>query len=429
MIKEKTGIVIKDVSLVYDLIYDRTTSLKEYIVNLLHRRKFVDKKKDKLFALNKINLTIRNGERVGIIGLNGAGKSTLLKIISGILTPTEGSMEIKGNVQPLIEIGAGFNYEFSGRENIYLNGAMLGFSKKQIKEKEGAIIEFAEIGKFIDIPIKYYSSGMMLRLAFTIATMIHPEILILDEMLSAGDLEFMVKAKKRMDQLLNIAKILVIVSHDINLLVSLTTRTIVLDKGNVMYDGPTDSAIEFYKNLIASNIDQKEKKKVEEKKENIREVEVEDSDQKIIFIKETYLNETKEETIEIPPGNETNFFIEYEVRDKFDEFYINLHITDKVGMPIAHLRNDFSGIELKDFEEGIYKTNISIKKIPFKSDKYRYGFQLVGKVNDNLIIEESKNKIFKISGDRKKHILIDHEWDISKKNKGKSSSFARISND
>lgn len=206
----------------------------------------MNQKKSTFNALEGINLEIKNGERIGIIGHNGAGKSTLLKVISGILKPTHGSIEVHGNIQPLIEIAAGFNPEFTGRENIYLNGYMLGFTPEQIKNKEAEIIEFAELAKFIDVPIKYYSSGMSVRLAFSIATTIEPEYLMFDELLSAGDASFQVKAEERMNSLVNKAKILVVVSHSMTSIRHLTNRVILLSHGKIIYDGPTELAIKKY---------------------------------------------------------------------------------------------------------------------------------------------------------------------------------------
>jgi ABC-type polysaccharide/polyol phosphate transport system ATPase subunit len=249
MINETTHIKIENLSLVYDLYYDKTNTLKEFFVNKLTGKKYVEKQKAKLNALDNISFNINHGERLGVIGLNGAGKSTLLKVLSGILKPTSGKLYVKGSVQPLIEVGAGFNPEFSGRENIYLNGAMLGFNKKQIMEKEDEIIEFSELQDFIDVPVKYYSSGMTVRLGFTIATIIKPEILLMDEMLSAGDVSFIAKAKRRLDELLNIAKILILVSHDLELIKKLTPRAIVLNHGKIIFDGNTEEAINYYKDL------------------------------------------------------------------------------------------------------------------------------------------------------------------------------------
>lgn len=241
-------IELNNVGLKYDLYYDKTTNLKEYLINLLlPKRTNLPQRENKLAALSNINLHLKEGDRIGIIGPNGAGKSTLLKIISGVLHPTSGAVRIKGNIQPLIEVGAGFNPEFSGRENIYLNGYMLGFSKKQITLKEKEIIEFSELGEFIDVPIKYYSSGMSVRLAFAIATSIEPEILVFDEMLSAGDLHFMEKAKKRMNALLEMAKILVFVSHDLKLVESLCKEVLVVNKGQIVFRGKPAEAIEYYR--------------------------------------------------------------------------------------------------------------------------------------------------------------------------------------
>jgi ABC-type polysaccharide/polyol phosphate transport system ATPase subunit len=241
----------ENLSLEYLLYRDQTSSIKEFLINRLHRRKELIKSNDHLLALDNINLTISEGDRLGILGFNGAGKSTLLKVISGILKPTHGKLTTIGQIQPLIEIGAGFNPEFSGRDNIYLNSYMLGFSKKEIAQKEFEIIKFSELEEFIDVPIKYYSSGMVVRLAFSIATTIRPEILVLDEMLSAGDLTFINKAKARMNEIINTAKILVLVSHDLNLIESLTKTCIILDKGKIIFQGTTHLAIQHYKDLAS----------------------------------------------------------------------------------------------------------------------------------------------------------------------------------
>ncbi len=251
--EQNCNVSLKNVSLIYELHYDKTTDFKDFIISRLIKRKYVEKRKDVLFALNDINLDIKHGERVGIVGLNGAGKSTLLKVVSNILKPSRGTLSVTGTVQPLIEISAGFNPEFSGREKIYFNGYMLGFNKKQIKAKEQEIIDFTELDDFIDMPVKYYSSGMSIRLAFTIATMIEPEILIFDEMLSAGDVNFVEKAKKRINELVSVAKILILVSHDLNLVKSLATRIIVLNHGRVHFDGDVATGINSYLELAKSS--------------------------------------------------------------------------------------------------------------------------------------------------------------------------------
>jgi len=246
MNQHNISINLKNVSLAYELHYDKTNDFKEYVINRLIKRKYVHKAKDVHNALDGIDLNIAVGERVGIIGLNGAGKSTLLKVISGILKPTTGEIIVNGAVQPLIEIGAGFNPDFTGRENIYLNSYMLGYTKAQVTKYENEIIEFADLGHFIDTPIKYYSSGMAVRLAFSIATIVNPEILVFDEMLSAGDAVFIEKAKKRVQGLITQAKIMVLVSHDLELVKSLCTRCLVIKNGKIVFDSDANSAVDFY---------------------------------------------------------------------------------------------------------------------------------------------------------------------------------------
>lgn len=240
-------IKLENVTLTYELYHDQTRSLKEAVVNLFHKRQYAEKKKSAFNALENVSLSVEEGERLGIIGGNGAGKSTLLKVISGILKPTRGRVIVNGTIQPLIEISAGFNPEFSGLENIYLNGYMLGFSKPQIQKNEKAIIEFCELGDFISVPVKYYSSGMSVRLAFAIATSIEPEILLFDEMLSAGDTHFAAKASERMNSLLDRSKGMVIVSHDLGMVEKLCSRVIWLQQGKIAADGSPSEVIKAYK--------------------------------------------------------------------------------------------------------------------------------------------------------------------------------------
>lgn len=249
MSSDSSVISIKDMTLTYTVYLDRTLSIKELFLNWLHRRKYVDQAKEKFEALSSINLKVGEGERLGIIGRNGAGKSSLLKVIAGILKPSKGVVRVNGNIHPLIEISAGFNPEFSGRENIYLNGYMLGFDRKAIRDKEKEIIEFADLAEFIDVPVKYYSSGMSVRLAFTIATSIEPDILILDEMLAAGDAVFREKAKLRMENMINKARAILIVSHDMDLIKRFSSRTIVIHKGKIIFDGAPESAVQHYLSL------------------------------------------------------------------------------------------------------------------------------------------------------------------------------------
>lgn len=411
---DNCSIRFDNVSLVYDLYYDKTTTLKEYVVNSLTRRKYSDPSEKKLYALRDVSLDIEHGERLGVIGLNGSGKSTFLKIIAGLLRPTEGRVLIEGTVQPLIEVGAGFNPEFSGRDNIYLNGAMLGFSKKQIAEKERDIIEFAELGSFIDVPVKYYSSGMAMRLAFTIATLIEPEILVMDEMLSAGDLEFIQKASNRMDQIVSSAKLLVIVSHDLSLIRSLARRVIVLHKGDMVYDGETDAAIDFYTDLISDKIEKKkeEQRLLEEKRQALDPEPPGDREPELISVGNGRLSNETRAGNENWPEDRLRFGIDFETTETFDNFYINLVITDKAGVTLGHLRNDFADIELNDFKAGPYSVEIPVLEIPFKSGRYRYYFRFVGVKDKKNFIKDSEPGEFTLLGNKKQHRLIRHEWII-----------------
>lgn len=238
-------ISVEDLSIRFRLYHDRSPSLKDYVAGLFRRAK--PNPYSDFWAINHVSFTIQAGERVGIVGHNGAGKSTLLKALCRIYEPTSGLIRVKGRVAPLLEIGAGFHPEFAGRENIYLNGAILGYSKAQLRAIEQEIIDFAELEEFIDTPVKYYSTGMYLRLAFALATAVQPEILILDEMFAGGDASFVQKATARMHKVIEGANILVVVSHDINLLERLCTRVIWMDHGRVREDGAAREVLGHYR--------------------------------------------------------------------------------------------------------------------------------------------------------------------------------------
>ena len=239
------AIELRDVTLQFLSYHDKQYSLKQAALDLIFRR-VAPELAPEYTALRGVSLRIDKGERVGIVGSNGAGKSTLLRVISRIYPPTSGMVRVRGKVAPLIEMGAGFNVELSGRDNIRLNGAMLGFSRKEMDARAPGIWEFTGLGEFTDLPLKYYSSGMYSRLAFAIATEIEPEILLLDESLNAGDAAFMAKAKVRIRRLLDRSHVVVIVSHDMNALRELCDRGIRLVKGRVTDDGPIGEVIDRY---------------------------------------------------------------------------------------------------------------------------------------------------------------------------------------
>lgn len=231
-----------DISMRYLMTYDRIQSIKEYIVQML-RGKI---KYEEFWALKNVSFEVERGEVVGIIGHNGAGKSTLLKVISGILKPTGGELEVHGNVVPMLELGSGFDHDLTGRENIFLNGSILGYSEKYLKEKYEQIVEFSELGKFIDVPIRNYSSGMLMRLAFSIATVVQPEILIVDEILAVGDAAFQEKSKTRMLELMGGGTTVLFVSHSLEQIREMCDRVIWLERGQIKAIGATKEICDAY---------------------------------------------------------------------------------------------------------------------------------------------------------------------------------------
>ncbi|HOQ76369.1 MAG TPA: ABC transporter ATP-binding protein [Thermoclostridium sp.] len=236
-------IKVENISMKFLIMHDRIRSLKEYTVALLKRRL----KYEEFWALRNVSFEVRRGEVMGIIGRNGAGKSTLLKIISGILKPTEGKVKTGGNIVPMLELGSGFDLDLTGRENIFLNGAILGYSEDFLKSKYDEIVEFAELEKFIDVPIRNYSSGMLTRLAFSIATVVNPEILIVDEILAVGDEAFQAKSKARMMELMGGGTTVLFVSHNIEQIRELCNRVIWLDEGRIKMIGDKNEVCDAYK--------------------------------------------------------------------------------------------------------------------------------------------------------------------------------------
>lgn len=237
-----TVIKLENVGMHFIKSTQKVDSLKEYFVRKLKKQISYDE----FIALNNINLEIKKGEVVGFVGLNGAGKSTLLKVVSGVQKPTVGKITVNGKVSPLLELGAGFDNNLTGRENIYLNGLILGYDKKLIAEKIDDIIDFAEIRDFIDVPIKNYSSGMKARLGFSIATIKTPQILIVDEVLSVGDGRFRKKSEARMLELIKSDATVLFVSHSLAQVRRLCTKVVWLEKGQIKMMGNTKEVCDAY---------------------------------------------------------------------------------------------------------------------------------------------------------------------------------------
>lgn len=239
-----TIIEVKDVSMRFRMANDNIRSIKEYAVKMLQGKI----RYNEFEALKKVSFDVKRGEVVGLIGHNGAGKSTMLKVISGILKPTEGSTRVCGNIAPMLELGSGFDSDMTGRENIFLNGAILGYSEEFLKSKYGEIVEFSEIGQFIDVPLRNYSSGMIARLAFSIATVVEPEVLIVDEVLSVGDAAFQEKSHARMMDLMHGGTTVLFVSHSLPQIRSMCNRVVWLEHGNMKMFADTQTVCDAYAN-------------------------------------------------------------------------------------------------------------------------------------------------------------------------------------
>ena len=242
-------IILKNVSMKFNLGVEKDNSLKMIFINLFTPRK--KKKKDYFWALKDIDFRINKGDVVGIIGANGAGKSTLLKVVSGVYKPTTGTVEVNGKISPMIELGAGFDGELTARENIYLNGAILGYSKEFLEQKFDEIVEFSELKDFLDVPVKNFSSGMVAKLAFSISTIVDPEVLIVDEILSVGDIKFQEKSKNKMMSMIEGGTTVRYVSHSIDSIKELCSKVIWLDHGKIVKMGDTKEICdEYYKKLM-----------------------------------------------------------------------------------------------------------------------------------------------------------------------------------
>ena len=243
------AIQVKDVSKIYKL-YDKPIDRLKESLSLTHKNYHKD-----FFALNDISFNVKKGETVGIIGTNGSGKSTILKIITGVLTPTSGQVRVSGVISALLELGAGFNMDYTGIENIYMNGTMMGFSRKQMDEKLSDILEFADIGDFVYQPVKTYSSGMFVRLAFALSINVEPEILIVDEALSVGDVFFQSKCYRRMEEIRKNGTTILMVTHDMGSVIKYCDRVVLLNKGHYVAEGVPGKMVDLYKKILANQMD------------------------------------------------------------------------------------------------------------------------------------------------------------------------------
>ena len=242
---KQPAIIVDNVSMKFNLSKEKVDSLKDYIIKSIKK----EIKYNEFWALQNVSFTVEKGDRVGILGLNGAGKSTLLKVIAGVFKPTEGSVTKHGKMVPLLELGAGFDQQYTGKENIYLYGAMLGYSKEFIDEKYDEIVKFSELKDFIDVPIKNYSSGMKSRLGFSIATVVSPKILILDEVLSVGDAKFRKKSEKKVLSMFDSGVTVLFVSHSLAQVQRICNKAMILEKGKLIAYVDIDTISKQYEKM------------------------------------------------------------------------------------------------------------------------------------------------------------------------------------
>lgn len=238
----------KNISMEFNMNQEKTDNFKEFVIKALKK----ELRFQSFWALKDVSVQVKKGEKVAFIGLNGAGKSTLLKIIAGVMKPTKGTVEVKGSIAPLLSLGAGFDQNYSGRENIYLNGSILGHSRAYMDKRFDEIVEFSELGEFIDVPVKNYSSGMRSRLAFSIATSVNPDILMLDEVLSVGDMAFQQKCKDKMNNMMSGDVSLLFVSHSVKQVRSMCDKAYWIDHGNLMAYGEVNEVCDKYEEYAKS---------------------------------------------------------------------------------------------------------------------------------------------------------------------------------
>ena len=361
------AIRVQDVTKLYKL-YDKPSDRFKESLGLSKKIKYREH-----YALHNLNFDVQKGECVGIIGTNGAGKSTILKIITGVLNPTSGNVEINGRISALLELGTGFNMEYTGLENIYLNGTMIGFSRSEIDQKLDDILSFADIGDFIHQPVKTYSSGMFVRLAFAVAINIDPEILIVDEALSVGDVFFQAKCYKKFEDFKQQGKTILFVSHDLGSISKYCDRVVLLNKGQKLAEGKPKEMVDMYKKVLVGQLDLDH---VEEEQENMAKS---PNIEQILNKKSedgTWKRQLTNNQNAIEYGDKKAEIVDYAILDdqgsitnsveKGKDFYIRMKVrmNEPIQLPIfAYSIKDSKGTEITGTNTMYEKTNFEVGKI------------------------------------------------------------------
>ena len=393
------AISVQGVSKIYKL-YDKPIDRLKEAVSLTHKSYHRD-----FFALSDISFEVKKGETVGIIGTNGSGKSTILKIITGVLSPTTGTAEVSGNISALLELGAGFNSEYTGLENIYMNGTMMGFSRQEMERRMDDILRFADIGDFVNQPVKTYSSGMFVRLAFALAINVDPEILIVDEALSVGDVFFQAKCYRRMEEMMKNGTTILMVSHDMGSIFKYCDKVVLLNRGHFVAQGEAGKMVDLYKKILANQTDELAEALIEQKKEALGlPVEAAVSDKRMKD--RMNLNPEVQEygdgrasfedfgTLDAR-GNVTNLLLKGEmftIRERvrfhapIENPIFTYTLRDKKGTDITGTNTLFEGTEIKPVKDGDVYTVSFRQKMNLQGGEYLLSMSCTGYENGEHVV-------------------------------------------
>ena len=383
------AIEVKDVVKIYKLYNKPRDRVKEAFG-------FGKKQQTKLhYALNGVSLKIAKGETVGIIGTNGSGKSTILKIITGVLNPTSGEVHVDGRISALLELGAGFNMEYNGIENVYLNGTMMGFSEKEIEEKLPSILEFADIGDYVYQPVKTYSSGMFVRLAFAVAINIEPEILIVDEALSVGDVFFQAKCYRKFEEFKEQGKTIVFVSHDLSSISKYCDRVFLLNQGNLLGEGKPKEMIDAYKRVLVGQYEDAGEEKAEAEAENPSALEYGNGQAQIL---EYYMTDDRGvRTCAIIKGSEFTIHMKVKFTEKIPAPIFAFSIKNVLGVEITGTNTMIEKAFLEGVEPGQVKEITFTQKMSLQGGEYLLSLGVTGYRGDVFEVYHRLYDILNIS--------------------------------
>lgn len=383
------AIEVKDVVKIYKLYNKPRDRVKEAFG-------FGKKQQTKLhYALNGVSLKIAKGETVGIIGTNGSGKSTILKIITGVLNPTSGEVHVDGRISALLELGAGFNMEYNGIENVYLNGTMMGFSEREIEEKLPSILEFADIGDYVYQPVKTYSSGMFVRLAFAVAINIEPEILIVDEALSVGDVFFQAKCYRKFEEFKEQGKTIVFVSHDLSSISKYCDRVFLLNQGNLLGEGKPKEMIDAYKRVLVGQYEDAGEEKAEAEAENPSALEYGNGQAQIL---EYYMTDDRGvRTCAIIKGSEFTIHMKVKFTEKIPAPIFAFSIKNVLGVEITGTNTMIEKAFLEGVEPGQVKEITFTQKMSLQGGEYLLSLGVTGYRGDAFEVYHRLYDILNIS--------------------------------